>query len=220
MRFLTDVSLLELTNIVSSIEEDERSALQLFAKPRTFFRNHGICIPMDAAISIVHREELRAILHTPGRFLQFRKEAEELEDSVTIHVTRPVAAYCGKITIKCPKKNQSQSAELSDRIISEVSISEVLSLIHTVEQSDTSPDDISQLSKHPTRFFNQRGLVVPSDVRLEIIDTNEMLAQLDTERGIDSFLDSEEREPLVAALAHVTGGAMHCKKIKYNCVKD
>ena len=220
MRLITEVSLAELAELIATIEEDERAALQLIAKPRVFFQMHEICIPMDAAVTVQHREELRAILHTPSRFRRFAQEAREEEDAVTIHVKKPIVAHCGKITIKCPKKkNQDQSGNLPLRAISEVSIAEVLGLVHTVEEPDANPDNVSQLSTHPTRFFQRKGLVVLPDVRVEVIDTNEQLAQLETERGINSFLGTEEREGVVAATAHVTGGAMNCKKIKYTCVK-
>ena len=59
----------------------------------------------------------------------------------------------------------------------------------------------------------------PSDVRIEVGDTEDLIAALETERGVDEFLQFAELEPTVKAKAHVKGGLANCTWITYECEK-
>ena len=108
MRIITEMSLRELTELMIKAQEDESAVATLFVNPRRYFLQNNIVIPMDAEIKIQHRDELRAQLLTPVRFEKFAADMREDEAAITIHIKKPLQLRCGRITIKCPKKNQGK----------------------------------------------------------------------------------------------------------------
>jgi hypothetical protein len=219
MRAITELTLRELTALLSTVEGDEQSIVELFVNPRGHLLSLGVSVPMDAEIVVRHRDELRAALLTPNRFQKFAQEERDQDDSVIIHIKEPLKLKCGRIDIKCPKKDSKQS-DNENRLISEMPLKEVFSLVHQLEQPNTGKDEVLDLKNHPTRFFHNRGITVPSDVRIDVGDTEELIKGLENERGINEFLKIAEAEPLVKAKSHIKGGLANCTWITYECEKS
>lgn len=218
MRTITELSIRELTEIVEEIQEDEAEIAALFVNPRGYLLKHDIAIPMEAEVTIQHRDELRAQLLTPARLEQFASAAREDEDAITIHIKKPFKLKCGRITIKCPKKKK-EVADLGLRAISDVPMEDVFASVHELEGDDTNESDVLALRNHQTRFFAARGLMSPPDVRIHVVNTEELIASLDTERGVNAFIGLVEEEAIVKAKAHVKGGLADCTWIEYECEK-
>lgn len=219
MRTITEMSLRELTDLMVKAQEDEREVAALFVNPRGYFLTHGIAIPMDAEIRIQHRDELRAQLLTPARLEKFAAAMREDEVGITIHIKKPLKLRCGRITINCPKKKKDSAIVGGLQAISDVPMEDVFALIHRLEEDDTNESHVQELKNHQTRFFLARGLMSPPDVRINVLETEGLLASLETERGINEFISLAEDEPVVKAKAHVKGGLANCTWIEYECEK-
>lgn len=217
MRIITEMSLRELTELMIKAQEDESAVAELFVNPREYFRLKGIVIPMDAAIEIQHRDELRAQLLTPARLDKFAAAMREDEAAITIHIKKPLKLRCGRITIKCPKKTQESAVIDKLQAISDVPMEDVFASIHRLDDSNES--HVLALKSHPTQFFLERGLMSPPDVHINVLETESLLTSLETERGINDFITLAADEPVVKAKAHVKGGLANCTWIEYECEK-
>jgi|GEM_PF-6453106 len=218
MRTITEMSLRELTELMIKAQEDESAVAALFVNPRGYFLSNDIVIPMDAEIKIQHRDELRAQLLTPARLDKFSAAMREDEAAITIHIKKPLKLRCGRITIQCPKKNQESAVVGKLQAISDVPMEDVFALIHRLEE-DSNESHVLEMKSHPTRFFLERGLMSPPDVRITVLETESLLTSLETERGINDFISLAEDEPVVKAKAHVKGGLANCTWIEYECEK-
>jgi len=219
MREITQLSIRELTKIILDVQEDEAEVAALFVNPRGYLFGHDVVIPMEAEITIQHRDELRAQLLTPARLEKFAADAREEEDSVTIHIKKPFKLRCGRITIKCPKKTNGIAQNSGLQAISDVPMENVFALIHQLEEASTSDADVLQLKSSQTRFFTARGLMSPPDVRINVGDTEALIQSLREERGVNEFLKLAEDAPVVKGRAHVKGGLANCTWIEYECEK-
>ncbi len=218
MRIITEMSLRELTELMIKAQEDESAVATLFVNPRRYFLQNNIVIPMDAEIKIQHRDELRAQLLTPVRFEKFAADMREDEAAITIHIKKPLQLRCGRITIKCPKKNQESAVVGKLQAISDVPMEDVFASIHRLEE-DSNESHVLELKGNPTRFFLERGLMSPPDVRINVLETKSLLASLEIERNVNDFISLVEDEAVVKAKAHVKGGLANCTWIEYECEK-
>lgn len=84
-----------------------------------------------------------------------------------------------------------------------------------VREAERSEQAAELLEKHPRRFFEERGFFVPPHALFYVIDTRELRSRLQTEQGINEFLLSPGETSGASLEAHIKGGAMNCKKIKF-----
>lgn len=218
MRTITEMTLRELTELMVKAQEDENAVGALFVNPRGYFLSNGIAIPIEAEIIIQHRDELRAQLLNPAGLEKFAAAMRQDEAAMTIHIKKPWKLRCGRITIKCPKKSQDSADVGKLKPISDVPIKDVFASIHQLE-AVRDESQVRELKSHPTRFFMERGFMSPPDVRINVLETESLLASLETERGVNDFIRQVEDESVVKAKAHVKGGLADCTWIEYDCEK-
>lgn len=95
-------------------------------------------------------------------------------------------------------------------ICTECSLMELKELIREVERSDKAA---MQLLTRPRTFFIQRGYFVPLHAKVSITPTEELQARLQTEQGVNAFLDSYQE---MTIKIHVADGIAKCTKVEFN----
>jgi hypothetical protein len=91
--------LAELNEMIREAEQSDNAALQLLARPRTFFIERGFFVPLRAKILLIPTEELRMRLLTESGLAEFLATEQSSETTISIHVKTGIAK-CTKVKIK------------------------------------------------------------------------------------------------------------------------
>lgn len=94
----------------------------------------------------------------------------------------------------------------------------LLTVLGAFADLNHSADDVCEFLTHNRRYLERRGIAVPSDVRINVVPTEELRLRLLTPVDLERYIASEQGDTAKIKL-HVKDGLAKCVTIEFECPK-